>query len=49
MIIISRECFVEPEIHEKIRKMPSGRRKVISKRGQAEYRCNGMPHLILCI
>ena len=32
MIIISRECFVEPEIHEKIKKMPSGRRKVISKR-----------------
>ena len=32
MIIISRECFVEPEIHEKIKKMPSGREKAISKR-----------------
>ena len=32
MITISRACFVEPEIHEKIKKMPSGRKKVISKR-----------------
>ena len=32
MITIPRECFVEPVIHEKKKKMPSGRRKVISKR-----------------
>lgn len=32
MITISRACFVEPEIHDKIKKMPSGRKKVISKR-----------------
>ena len=32
IISISRECFVEPKIHEKIKKMPSGRKKVISKR-----------------
>lgn len=32
MIAISRECFAEPEIHEKIKKMPSGRKKIISKR-----------------
>lgn len=29
---IPRECFVEPEIHEKVKKMPSGKKKVISKR-----------------
>lgn len=32
MIMISRACFIEPEIHKKIKKMPSGRRKVIYKR-----------------
>lgn len=31
-IVISKECFVEPEIHEKIKKMPSGRKKLVVKR-----------------
>lgn len=31
-IVISRECFAESEIHEKIKEMPSGKKKLISKR-----------------
>lgn len=31
-IEIERNCFVEPEIHEKLKKMPSGRKKLIIKR-----------------
>lgn len=31
-ITIQRSCFVEPEIHEKRKKMPSGKKKVITKR-----------------
>lgn len=32
LITISRSCFAEPEIHEKLKKMPSGRKKLITKR-----------------
>lgn len=32
MITISRDCFAEPEIHQKLKKMPSGRKKLITKR-----------------
>lgn len=32
IIVISQNCFVESEIHEKIKKMPSGRKKRIRKR-----------------
>lgn len=31
-ISIKRSCFVEPNIHTKIKKMPSGRKKLIVKR-----------------
>lgn len=31
-ITISRDCFAEPEIHEKLKKMPGGRKKLIIKR-----------------
>ena len=31
-IYIKRDCFVEPEIHEKIKRMPSGRKRKIEKR-----------------
>lgn len=31
-ISIKRSCFVEPNIHTKIKKMPSGRKKLIFKR-----------------
>ena len=31
-ITIQKNCFVEPEIHEKMKKMPSGRKKLINKR-----------------
>lgn len=31
-IVISKECFVELEIHEKLKRMPSGRKKLITKR-----------------
>ncbi len=32
LITIPRDCFAEPEMHEKIKKMPSGRKKRIIKR-----------------
>ena len=31
-ILIQRDCFAEPEIHEKLKKLPSGRKKLITKR-----------------
>lgn len=31
-ITIRRDCFVEPEVHEKMKKMPSGKKKLIVKR-----------------
>lgn len=31
-ITIKRDCFAEPEIHEKLKKMPSGKKKLITKR-----------------
>lgn len=31
-ITIQRSCFLEPEIHEKLKKMPSGKKKLITKR-----------------
>lgn len=30
--MIPKDCFVEPEIHEKLKRMPSGRKKRIIKR-----------------
>lgn len=32
MIMIQRECFAEPEIHEKRKRLPSGRKKSVIKR-----------------
>jgi len=32
IITIQRDCFAEPEVHEKIKKMPSGKKKLITKR-----------------
>lgn len=32
MITISKDSLVEPEIHEKLKRMPSGRKKLIVKR-----------------
>lgn len=32
IITIDRNCFAEPEIHKKMKKMPSGRKKLIIKR-----------------
>ena len=32
VITISRSCFAEPEMHEKLKKMPGGRKKLITKR-----------------
>ena len=31
-ITIQKDCFAEPEIHEKVKKMPSGKKKTIVKR-----------------
>lgn len=30
-ILIPKKCFVGPEIHQKIKKMPSGRKKLVTK------------------
>lgn len=32
IITIDRNCFAEPEIHRKLKRMPSGRKKLIIKR-----------------
>lgn len=32
MIMIQRSCFQEPEIHEKLKKMPSGKKRLVTKR-----------------
>lgn len=32
LIIISKKSLVEPEIHEKLKRMPGGRKKLITKR-----------------
>ena len=32
IIAVDKTCFVEPEIHRKIKKLPSGRKKPIEKR-----------------
>jgi hypothetical protein len=32
LITIRKDCFVEPEIHEKVKKLPSGRKKLIVKK-----------------
>lgn len=32
VITVSRNCFAEPEIHEKLKKMPGGRKRLITKR-----------------
>jgi len=32
IITIQKSCFAEPEIHEKMKKMPSGRKKLVVKR-----------------
>ncbi len=31
-IAINKTCFIEPEIHKKLKKMPCGRKKIITKR-----------------
>ncbi len=35
-ITIQRSCFLEPEIHEKIKKMPNGKKKPVDKRVTVE-------------
>ena len=32
IIIIDKSCFVEPEIHQKLKRTPSGRKRLIEKR-----------------
>lgn len=36
-IFIDRESLVEPEIHQKLKRMPSGRKKVFEKRVHRDY------------
>lgn len=32
LIMIDKSCFVEPEIRQKVKRMPNGRKKIISKK-----------------
>lgn len=32
LIMIDKDCFIEPEIHEKIKRFPSGRKRLVVKR-----------------
>lgn len=32
IIVIDKSCFVEPEIHQKLKRTPSGRKRLIEKR-----------------
>ena len=41
-ITIRKDCFVEPEIHEKIRKQPNGKKKLIVKRIPVDVDYPGM-------
>ena len=36
-LYIERDAFVEPEIHEKLKRMPSGRKKLIVKRVKRDF------------
>ena len=40
LITIQKECFIEPEIDEKLKRMPSGKRRLVKRRRPAyvEYR-----------
>ena len=40
LITIQKECFLEPEIHEKIKKMSIGRKKKIIKRVPVNVDCS---------
>lgn len=47
LITIQRSCFIEPEVHEKIRKVPSGkkkRKKLIVKRIPVDVDYTSMMH-----
>ena len=32
LITIDKTCFIEPEIHQKIKRMPSGRKRLVTKK-----------------
>ena len=32
LITIQKECFQEPEIHQKLKRMPSGRKRLVTKK-----------------
>ncbi len=32
LIMIDKDCFIEPEIHEKMKRFPSGRKRLVTKR-----------------
>lgn len=52
-ITIERSCFAEPAVHERLRKMPGGRKKLVTKRipNQVDYRAlirNGLIEVENC-
>lgn len=42
MITIPKQCFVEPEIHKKLKRMPNGRKKLVVKRIPVDVDCEEM-------
>lgn len=32
LITIDKSCFTEPEIHQKLKRMPSGRKRIVTKK-----------------
>lgn len=30
-LLVAKKCFIEPEIHQKIKRMPSGRKRLVTK------------------
>ena len=44
-ITIQRSCFLEAEIHEKIKKMPSGKKKLVTKRVPVEVDYPSIPQM----
>lgn len=40
ILTISKHCFIEPEIHQRVRRMPSGKKKLVTKRIPREVDIN---------
>lgn len=39
LIAIQKECFQKPKIHQKLKRMPSGRKRVVTKKIPVDVDC----------